>query len=134
MLLDGSHRTFRGPASLPAGTEVPVVFQAEGAGDGPRRITLALPNESRYLLTLESITTAGGSATRLGEVGSTRVGASFAAGESGPKCIVTGGRGTMTVSYQGKSYPVCCSGCRDLFNSDPAAALAEAAARKPDAR
>ncbi len=25
----------------------------------------------------------------------------------------------MTVSYQGKSYPICCSGCRDEFNEDP---------------
>ena len=25
----------------------------------------------------------------------------------------------MTVSYQGKSYPLCCSGCRDEFNDNP---------------
>ena len=25
----------------------------------------------------------------------------------------------MTVSYQGKSFPVCCTGCRDEFNDNP---------------
>jgi hypothetical protein len=25
----------------------------------------------------------------------------------------------MSVSYRGKSYPICCSGCRDEFNDNP---------------
>jgi hypothetical protein len=25
----------------------------------------------------------------------------------------------MSVSYQGKSYPICCTGCRDEFNENP---------------
>ena len=49
----------------------------------------------------------------------------FAAGESYPPCIVTEGRGTIQVSYKGKSYWVCCSGCKDLFNDNPEAILAE---------
>ena len=41
-------------------------------------------------------------------------------GPSGkPKCIITGGEGTLTVSYQGKTYPVCCTGCRDEFLAEP---------------
>ena len=35
----------------------------------------------------------------------------------------------MTVSYKGKTYPVCCSGCRDEFNDNP-----EKYAKKADAR
>ena len=35
----------------------------------------------------------------------------------------------MPVTYQGKTYYVCCSGCRDLFNDNPAAIVAEAEAR-----
>lgn len=126
---DGMRRSFR---ERPGTTDPsqPTVFEAEGPGDGVRRITLTTPNENRFLLLYEG-GAAGANVGRLGEVGSTRVGAAFAAGEAGPKCIVTGGRGTMTVSYQGKTYPVCCSGCRDLFNQDPAAVLAEAAARQP---
>ena len=53
----------------------------------------------------------------------------FAAGESGPVCIVTEGRGTIQVSHKGKTYYVCCSGCKDLFTKDPEAILAEAAER-----
>jgi YHS domain-containing protein len=45
-------------------------------------------------------------------------------------CIVTEGRGTIQVSYKHKTYWVCCSGCRDLFNDDPESVLAEAAARE----
>jgi hypothetical protein len=33
---------------------------------------------------------------------------------------MTGGAAGMTVSYQGKSYAVCCTGCRDEFNENPA--------------
>jgi YHS domain-containing protein len=62
-------------------------------------------------------------------VGLTKEGESFAAGAGGadlPKCILTGGAASMTVSYQGKSYPVCCTGCRDEFNDDPAKYAAKA--------
>ena len=36
-----------------------------------------------------------------------------------PECIVSGGEASMTVSYNGKTYYVCCSGCRDEFNANP---------------
>ena len=45
----------------------------------------------------------------------------------GPECIVTGGLGTITVSYKGKTYYVCCTGCRDAFNDNPEKYIAEAA-------
>jgi YHS domain-containing protein len=38
---------------------------------------------------------------------------------------VTGGKGTIPVTYQGETYYVCCTGCRDLFNDDPETVLAE---------
>jgi hypothetical protein len=34
-------------------------------------------------------------------------------------CIVSGGLGKITVSYKGKTYYVCCSGCRDAFSDQP---------------
>ena len=73
------------------------------------------------------------------EVGLTKAGEAFAAGGGGadlPKCIMTGGASTMTVSFQGKTYPVCCSGCRDEFNDNPekyARKADEAAKAAPDA-
>jgi YHS domain-containing protein len=123
-LADGSKRTFSGRLAK----DKPLVLSAEGPGEGVRRVTLNTPNELRFLLLLESQPTAS-TFVRLGEVGFTRNGVSFAAGESGPVCIVTEGRGTMQVSYKGKSYYVCCSGCKDLFNKDPETILAEAADR-----
>jgi YHS domain-containing protein len=44
------------------------------------------------------------------------------AGGGGPKkpeCIVSGGAASMAVSYGGKTYYVCCGGCRDEFNANP---------------
>ena len=43
-----------------------------------------------------------------------------ASGADGPKCVITGGSATMTVSFEGKSYPICCTGCRDEFTDNPA--------------
>ena len=46
-------------------------------------------------------------------------GESFAGGGKKPECIVTGGAGTIAVSAMGRSFFVCCSGCRDEFNANP---------------
>jgi YHS domain-containing protein len=123
-LADGSKREFSGKLA----GDKPLVLTARGPGEGVRRVTLTIPNEFRFLLLLESRPNASTFA-RLGEVGYTREGVAFAAGESGPVCIVTEGRGTIQVSHKGKTYYVCCSGCKDLFNKDPETILAEAAER-----
>ena len=51
-----------------------------------------------------------------------------------PECVVTGGLGTMAVSFNGMTYYVCCSGCRDAFNENPAKVIAEYLARKKAGR
>ncbi|MHB1558724.1 MAG: YHS domain-containing protein [Isosphaeraceae bacterium] len=56
------------------------------------------------------------------EVGLTKEGESLAGGtteSNRPKCIVTGGSATMTVTYNGQTFPLCCTGCRDEFNENP---------------
>ncbi|MFO0969563.1 MAG: hypothetical protein U0793_28730 [Gemmataceae bacterium] len=69
------------------------------------------------------------------QVSYTKEGESFGtAGDKGPECVVTGGRGTSTVSYMGVTYYVCCSGCRDAFNENPAKIVAEYKARKKAGR
>jgi len=65
------------------------------------------------------------------EVGLTRDGESLGAGATASssepaKCIVTGGTATTTVSYQGRTFPVCCSGCADEFNENPGKYLKKA--------
>jgi YHS domain-containing protein len=58
-------------------------------------------------------------------VGATKDGEAFAAGSGKPECVVSGGAGTMAVSFMGKTYYVCCTGCRDEFNATPAKYVAE---------
>jgi hypothetical protein len=61
------------------------------------------------------------------QVGLTREGVTFGieAGGKKPECVVTGGLGTMPVTYMGTTYYVCCSGCRDAFNENPGKIVAE---------
>ena len=56
-------------------------------------------------------------------------GESLAGGKKKPECIVTGGAATIQVSYQGKTYYVCCSGCKDEFDANPKKYI-DAAAKK----
>ena len=127
VLADGTKRTFTGKAV----DQKPLTLVANPPdGDGPRRVTLSPLHDTRFLLLMEARNQDNAGFRRLAEVGYTRQGVAFAAGESYPLCIVTEGRGTTQVSYQGKTYWVCCSGCKELFNEDPAAILAEAAARQ----
>ncbi len=61
------------------------------------------------------------------QVGYTREGVTFGteAGGKKPECVVTGGLGTIPVTFMGTTYYVCCSGCRDAFNENPAKIVAE---------
>ena len=128
-LADGTSRTFAGAA---AGDRKPLVLTADAKAlaGGVRRVSITPLHDTRLLVRLEAEDPERHTFSRLGEVGYTREGVTFAAGESYPLCIVTEGRGTIQVSYKGKTYWVCCSGCRDLFNDNPEAVLAEAAERE----
>jgi len=64
------------------------------------------------------------------QVSYTKEGESFGAAAKKNECVVTGGLGTMAVSYMGQTYYVCCSGCRDAFNENPAKIIKEYLARK----
>lgn len=66
------------------------------------------------------------------QVAYTKEGVTFGveAGKKGPECVVTGGLGTMPVSYMGQTFYVCCTGCRDAFNENPAKIIAEFRAKK----
>jgi hypothetical protein len=74
-------------------------------------------------------------------IGTQRQGTSVAANDEDygeRKCIISGGLGTSTVSYAGKTYWVCCSGCQAAFNDDPKRWLAKMEeadkAKKPDSK
>jgi YHS domain-containing protein len=56
---------------------------------------------------------------RLYQVGATKEGVAFAAEDNGPECIVSGGKGTIKVTYKDQTYYVCCTGCRTEFKENP---------------
>ena len=108
-----------------------------------QRLTIVLnSNLVRYTVWVDQQEPGAPQFKRMVVVGLTKEGEAFAAGASAsdlPKCIVTGGTASLSVTYQGKSYPLCCTGCRDEFNESPekyvkkAAALA-ASAGKPSGK
>ncbi|MFN9042374.1 MAG: hypothetical protein ACK5YO_39160, partial [Planctomyces sp.] len=44
-------------------------------------------------------------------------------------CIISEGLGTTEVTWKGRSYWVCCSGCKAAFDEDPETWIARAAER-----
>jgi YHS domain-containing protein len=112
------------------------------APDGSKQQIALFPNANfvRYTLWITQKEPGAPQFKRTIEIGVKKEGESFAAGGSAadlPKCIVTGGAATLTVSYQGKSFPLCCTGCKAEFDENPekyvkkAALRAEAAAKTP---
>ena len=97
------------------------------------RATLTLLNENRFTLLFEKRPEQQSFYNRVAEIGYQRDGTRLAvAGSSGPECVVTGGLGTIAVTHKGKTYYVCCTGCRDAFNDDPEGTLADYYKRKAD--
>ena len=107
-------------------------------GDGPSRrlVVRLLSNKEGYTFWDER--KSGAKYSRAVEIRMSRNDPSLGAskGSAGkPKCIITGGEGTIAVAFQGKSYPVCCTGCRDEFLAEPEkylAKLAKKAESTPD--
>jgi len=57
--------------------------------------------------------------TKVYQVAASKEGESLAASGKKNECIVTGGTGTIAVTFMGETFYVCCSGCRDAFNEEP---------------
>ncbi|HLJ11019.1 MAG TPA: hypothetical protein VKU82_07515 [Planctomycetaceae bacterium] len=97
------------------------------------QLTLTQLDNDQYLLDLAKRSAFADRFGPLDNVRQQRLGTSFAlvgSDNPGPKCIISGGLGTMTVAYKGKSYPVCCSGCAAAFTEDPERWLARLAAKE----
>jgi hypothetical protein len=94
-----------------------------GKSKGAMRLSM-WPNANfiRYTMAHELKEPGSVQFTPLIEVGLTRDGESLAGTASAserPRCIVTGGAATMTLRYQDRTFPICCTGCRDEFNENP---------------
>lgn len=88
-------------------------------GDVHRLTVYTLADGARMIVQSEVQAKGKGPFADVFKVAATREGESLAGGGKRNTCVVTGGLGTMPVSYMGKTYYVCCSGCRDEFNADP---------------
>ncbi len=97
----------------------PILTLERTDGDTVHQLTLTMLHTNRTLTTMASRPKAVESFTRLYLIGATKEGEPFADVAKGNECIVSGGTGTMTVTHNGKTYYVCCSGCRDEFKADP---------------
>jgi YHS domain-containing protein len=102
-------------------------------GGSLQKLTLRLnSNKIRYTVWDDQRQKGAPRFSRITESQMGKEGEAFAAGSTTsntPKCIITGGAATMTVSFGGKAYPVCCTGCRDEFEVDPEKYIKRLAAR-----
>jgi len=144
---DGATRKFEGtflkePKNVPSddGKTVHREFKlelTETAAAGVRerwQYTFNQQHNNRYLVDVKRAR--GKSAFLLRDtIGSQREGVSFARADDdyGDRtCVISGGLGTSTVSFNGKSYYVCCSGCAAAFNDDPERWIARFEAQKAE--
>jgi YHS domain-containing protein len=136
---DATGKTYRLQGTTPEGKAVAYTgTYASAAGSDSKMLTLLREGDApegkeriivwpysnliRYALWIERQEPGSPRFKRSIEVGLTKEGEAFAAGGSAadlPKCIITGGAASMTIAYQGKTFPICCSGCRDEFNDNP---------------
>ena len=102
------------------------VFESVSKPGEPRlRFTVRKINDLRLTMLFEESVSPEAAFRRQYEIGMTRAGARLANGNTGERqCIVTGGLGTISVAYAGKTYYVCCEGCKQAFEADPAGTLA----------
>ncbi|MBX7167771.1 MAG: hypothetical protein K1X74_15675 [Pirellulales bacterium] len=101
-----------------------IVFSAADEGALAAQLTLrTVADGDRLLVLLEQRNKQ--QLTRLAEIGYTRQGSNFGKGVTYRECIVTGGLGTIAVEHNGQTYYVCCGGCKELFEADPEAVIAE---------
>jgi hypothetical protein len=101
-----------------------LTLDREDAGE-TQRIVFTLLHANRFLYSYATRPANAKTFTRKYQVGATKEGEPFAEADKGPECIVSGGRGTIAVLHKGKTYYVCCSGCKDAFNEEPEKYIAE---------
>ena len=95
------------------------------------RLTFSLLHDNRITYRLDTRPEGGTAFTRKYLVGLTKEGEAFAdVGRPERECIVSGGAGTIAVSFEGKTYYVCCTGCRDEFKANPKQYVAEWEAKR----
>jgi hypothetical protein len=124
---DPAAKTYRFAAETSDGKKEAYTGDLEGKtlsllhedGASAKRLVFTFLHSNRFLYRLESKAAGKTTFAKQFQVGATKEGVPFVAGDGKPECIVSGGLGSMPVMFRGRTYYVCCSGCRDEFNADP---------------
>ena len=89
--------------------------------DGSRhRCTIEQLKDIRLVMLFERQASSAAGFRRVAGIGYTRSGHKLAAKAGNQReCIVTGGQGTIPVLHKGKTWYVCCEGCRQAFEESP---------------
>ncbi|HUG92028.1 MAG TPA: hypothetical protein VML55_14410 [Planctomycetaceae bacterium] len=107
------------------------LVQVSPSGDRElAQVVLNHQNNNRYLL--ELYRRSGDRVVIYDTVANQRQGTSFALIDEGygeRTCVISEGLGTMTVSHNGRTYYVCCTGCKAAFEENPEYWIAKAAER-----
>ncbi|MBI3407413.1 MAG: YHS domain-containing protein [Planctomycetes bacterium] len=98
--------------------------------DETQRLVITLLHSNRFLYAFEVRPAGKNLFSKKYTVGATKEGEPFAAGDGKPECIVSGGLGSIAVAYKGKTYYVCCSGCRAEFLESPEKYIKEFESKK----
>ena len=141
---EGSRRTFRGTflepirdvatddKKLQRTYKLQLTETQASPSDVQWRLTFNQQENNRYILEVDR-KRGNGPFTRVDTIHTQREGTSFALSETdyGDKtCIISQGLGTISVSYKGQSFWVCCSGCKAAFEDDPEKWIAKWEAKK----
>lgn len=130
---EGRSRTYRGTFSKPV-QDVPgddqkpqrtykllLTEAVSPDADEQWQVAIGQQENNRYLVEVDR-KRGSGQFQRVDTINTQREGTSFAISDTdyGEKtCLISQGLGIMTVSYAGKTYWVCCSGCKAAFEEDP---------------
>lgn len=131
--MDDRTITYRGDLTAGQGKDQVLSLERTDETEGSERLVFTLLHHNRYLYRLDTKAPKAASYTRRFQVGVTKDGTNFAEVPKGPECIVSGGTGTSRVVHNGKTYYVCCSGCRDAFKDNPEKFIKEYEAKQKDA-
>jgi YHS domain-containing protein len=88
-------------------------------GDAYRLTMNTLAEGVRFSFKLEKQDGGKGLFSAVYALNGNKDGESLAGTSKKPECVVSGGSASIAVQYNGKTYYVCCSGCRDEFNANP---------------
>jgi hypothetical protein len=103
----------------PAGRRL-VLARTDARTRESQQLVFSFLHANRFLYAYEVKPQGSSQFRRVYQVGATKKGIPFAVDASDqPECVVSGGLGTIKVTYKGKTYYVCCSGCRAEFNVNP---------------